>query len=129
MYIKSQTRKKERKKNTMEKEAGLKRLHASNTEVIYSHFLLQLTITLLLDSAIFYLLIIIMNIYSFLQKINNAVVPKWLIVMLKTRFFNTCMAHHGFKKNEMDRFCIDCHSAFCQNCLPSHTPHLKISHI
>ncbi|OAY25301.1 hypothetical protein MANES_17G083200v8 [Manihot esculenta] len=75
----------------MEKEAGLKRLHASNTE-----------------------------------KINNAVVPKWLIVMLKTRFFNTCMAHHGFKKNEMDRFCIDCHSAFCQNCLPSHTPHKHV---
>ncbi|KAJ9135728.1 hypothetical protein P3X46_032880 [Hevea brasiliensis] len=74
----------------MGKAAGIKRLHASNTEMKY------------------------------------ALVPKWVIVMFKTIFFSTCMAHPGLKKNEMDRFCIDCHSAFCQNCLPVHALHKHV---
>ncbi|XP_055961907.1 protein RGF1 INDUCIBLE TRANSCRIPTION FACTOR 1-like [Mercurialis annua] len=51
------------------------------------------------------------------------VIPKWVIVMFNTMFFRKCKVHIGVKKNEEDRFCIDCCSSFCSNCLPLHHAH------
>ncbi|KAJ4828669.1 hypothetical protein Tsubulata_039795 [Turnera subulata] len=62
-----------------------------------------------------------------LQKQNNyAVVPKWVTVMYKTIFFRACMAHPQVRKNELDRFCVDCHRSLCFNCLPAHACHKHI---
>ncbi|XP_031271635.1 uncharacterized protein LOC116130025 [Pistacia vera] len=54
---------------------------------------------------------------------NYTVVPQWIIVMYNKEFFGNCMAHPNTKKNEVDRFCIDCLSSLCCHCLPFHTRH------
>ncbi|KAL9453464.1 hypothetical protein AB3S75_009131 [Citrus x aurantiifolia] len=55
-----------------------------------------------------------------------AVVPPWVIVMYKTMFFRNCMVHPNTKKNEQDRFCIDCLCSFCSHCIPAHTRHKHV---
>ncbi|GKV11176.1 hypothetical protein SLEP1_g22449 [Rubroshorea leprosula] len=54
---------------------------------------------------------------------NLAVVPPWLTVMYSTVFFSACILHPEEKKNELDRFCIDCLQSFCSHCLPAHAVH------
>ncbi|XVE91958.1 hypothetical protein REPUB_Repub01dG0056200 [Reevesia pubescens] len=58
-----------------------------------------------------------------------AVVPPWVIVMYNTIFFGNCVSHPNAKKNELDRFCIDCLQSFCSHCLSSHAihKHVKVS--
>ncbi|KAJ4710052.1 putative PLATZ transcription factor family protein [Melia azedarach] len=55
-----------------------------------------------------------------------AVVPPWVIVMYNTMFFRNCMNHLNTKKNELDRFCIDCLCSFCSHCIPAHTRHKHV---
>ncbi|KAH9746196.1 B box-type domain-containing protein [Citrus sinensis] len=55
-----------------------------------------------------------------------AVVPPWVIAMYKTMFFRNCMVHPNTKKNEQDRFCIDCLCSFCSHCIPAHTRHKHV---
>ncbi|KAM7254830.1 hypothetical protein ACFE04_020071 [Oxalis oulophora] len=53
-------------------------------------------------------------------------VPRWLIVMYKMIFFSSCMVHENAKKNELDRFCIDCLCSFCSHCIPTHSRHRHV---
>ncbi|XAR63676.1 hypothetical protein NMG60_11023700 [Bertholletia excelsa] len=46
--------------------------------------------------------------------------------MYDAQYFDACMAHANTKKNELDRFCIDCHRALCHHCLPFHALHQYI---
>ncbi|GAV69794.1 PLATZ domain-containing protein [Cephalotus follicularis] len=55
-----------------------------------------------------------------------AAVPPWLIVMYNSKFFSACIAHPDKKKNELDRFCIDCLSSCCSHCVPAHTRHKHV---
>ncbi|KAK8526211.1 hypothetical protein V6N12_020690 [Hibiscus sabdariffa] len=57
---------------------------------------------------------------------NFSVVPPWVIVMYNTIFFENCVSHPDEKKNELDRFCIDCLKSFCSHCLSSHALHKHI---
>lgn len=63
--------------------------------------------------------------FIYLQE-NGTVVPPWLIVMYNTVFFGNCMVHPNTKKNELDRFCIDCVSSLCSHCLPVHIHHKHV---
>ncbi|KAL4362992.1 hypothetical protein GQ457_04G009530 [Hibiscus cannabinus] len=60
------------------------------------------------------------------QRSNFSVVPPWVIVMYNTIFFENCVSHPDEKKNELDRFCIDCLKSFCSHCLSSHALHKHI---
>ncbi|XP_057523389.1 uncharacterized protein LOC130803231 isoform X2 [Amaranthus tricolor] len=55
--------------------------------------------------------------------------PKWLERFLKRTFFDPC-SKHPIRRNESNKYCIDCDAALCQYCLSlaSHTKHrvLKI---
>ncbi|XP_057485210.1 protein RGF1 INDUCIBLE TRANSCRIPTION FACTOR 1-like [Actinidia eriantha] len=46
--------------------------------------------------------------------------------MYNTVYFAMCIAHPTAKKNELDRFCIDCLLALCSHCLPAHARHTCI---
>ena len=61
----------------------------------------------------------------FLQK-SFAVVPPWVIVMYNTMFFSKCVSHPNAKKNELDRFCIDCLQSFCSHCFSAHAFHKHV---
>ncbi|XVF02898.1 hypothetical protein REPUB_Repub04eG0214600 [Reevesia pubescens] len=61
----------------------------------------------------------------FLQR-SFAVVPPWVIVMYNTIFFRNCVSHPNAKKNELDRFCIDCLQSFCSHCFSSHAIHKHV---
>ncbi|KAL5553235.1 hypothetical protein UlMin_040636 [Ulmus minor] len=54
------------------------------------------------------------------------IIPKWIIVMFNTIFFDTCIVHLNAKKNDCDYFCIDCVRSLCSNCLPAHVCHKYI---
>ncbi|XP_021292708.1 uncharacterized protein LOC110422965 [Herrania umbratica] len=60
------------------------------------------------------------------QKSSFAVVPPWVIVMYNTIFFRNCVSHPNEKKNELDRFCIDCLQSFCSHCLSAHAIHKHV---
>ncbi|VFQ75759.1 unnamed protein product [Cuscuta campestris] len=49
--------------------------------------------------------------------------PQWLLALLTEKFFNACIAHEGFKKNEKNVFCLDCSEAICSHCVhpPAHS--------
>ncbi|KAL5763173.1 hypothetical protein ACOSP7_019437 [Xanthoceras sorbifolium] len=57
---------------------------------------------------------------------NYGVLPQWLFVMYNTMFFRTCTVHPNTKKNELDRFCIDCLCSLCSNCLSAHIRHKHV---
>ncbi|KAA8529008.1 hypothetical protein F0562_033504 [Nyssa sinensis] len=57
------------------------------------------------------------------NKKTETEVPPWLKVMYAMVYFDTCIAHSNNKKNDLDRFCIDCVQSFCYNCLPAHGLH------
>ncbi|XVF43572.1 hypothetical protein PTKIN_Ptkin02bG0050600 [Pterospermum kingtungense] len=46
--------------------------------------------------------------------------------MYNTIFFRNCVGHPNQKKNELDRFCIDCLRPFCSHCLSSHAIHKHV---
>ncbi|XVE74651.1 hypothetical protein DITRI_Ditri12bG0034400 [Diplodiscus trichospermus] len=60
------------------------------------------------------------------QQKSFAVVPPWVVVMYNTIFFRNCVSHPNEKKNELDRFCIDCLLSFCSHCLSSHAIHKHV---
>lgn len=50
--------------------------------------------------------------------------PRWLEMLLKTKFFEGCRKHAEVKKNERNIFCVDCCcQGFCQHCQPAHQGH------
>ncbi|XP_023548890.1 uncharacterized protein LOC111807405 [Cucurbita pepo subsp. pepo] len=40
----------------------------------------------------------------------------WLGTLLNTKFFGSCDLHPNLRKNEKNKFCIDCSVSFCKNC-------------
>ena len=74
------------------------------------------------------------SVYTFLQNkhsqsyrkdpIDRAMMgrkPEWLEKLLtEKRFFSACEVHKAEKKNENNVFCVDCHGAICQHCVPCH---------
>ncbi|KAK8583018.1 hypothetical protein V6N13_069783 [Hibiscus sabdariffa] len=46
--------------------------------------------------------------------------------MCNTEFFRSCVSHQNAKKNELDRFCIDCAQSFCSHCSPAHALHKHV---
>ncbi|OIW04439.1 hypothetical protein TanjilG_32631 [Lupinus angustifolius] len=44
--------------------------------------------------------------------------PRWLEVFLKESFFGTCKAHRR-KRNELNRYCINCNVSACGHCVLS----------
>ncbi|XP_058183987.1 protein RGF1 INDUCIBLE TRANSCRIPTION FACTOR 1-like [Rhododendron vialii] len=53
-------------------------------------------------------------------------VPPWLTTMYRTVYYAACITHPDTKKNDLDRFCIDCIRAFCYHCLPAHARHTYV---
>ncbi|XVF85430.1 hypothetical protein PTKIN_Ptkin17bG0117500 [Pterospermum kingtungense] len=60
------------------------------------------------------------------QQKSLAAVPPWVIVMFNTMFFRNCVSHPDAKKNELDRFCIDCLQSFCSHCFSAHAIHKHV---
>ncbi|XP_072980331.1 protein RGF1 INDUCIBLE TRANSCRIPTION FACTOR 1-like [Typha angustifolia] len=51
----------------------------------------------------------------------------WLDALIGTqKFFVDCSLHEGFKKKEKNICCLDCCTAICTHCLPSHSFHRLI---
>ncbi|KAI8537729.1 hypothetical protein RHMOL_Rhmol09G0047500 [Rhododendron molle] len=46
--------------------------------------------------------------------------------MYRTVYYAACITHPDTKKNDLDRFCIDCIRAFCYHCLPAHARHTYV---
>ncbi|XP_022146742.1 uncharacterized protein LOC111015876 isoform X2 [Momordica charantia] len=40
----------------------------------------------------------------------------WIGTLLNTKFFTSCDLHPTLRKNEKNKFCIDCSISFCKNC-------------
>ncbi|XP_038973139.1 uncharacterized protein LOC103721368 [Phoenix dactylifera] len=49
--------------------------------------------------------------------------PAWLEALDTQRFFIGCSVHEGARKNEKNICCLDCCTAICPHCLPSHRYH------
>ncbi|RZC45553.1 hypothetical protein C5167_038508 [Papaver somniferum] len=47
----------------------------------------------------------------------------WIFSLLSEKFFNPCLLHEYYKKNEKNIFCIDCCTTICTHCLCFHTSH------
>ncbi|VFQ87863.1 unnamed protein product [Cuscuta campestris] len=52
---------------------------------------------------------------------SSSHLPQWLLALLTEKFFNACIAHEGFKKNEKNIFCLDCSEAICSHCVHPHS--------
>ncbi|KAE9622068.1 putative transcription repressor PLATZ family [Lupinus albus] len=61
-------------------------------------------------------------IYKILNS-SSSHVPRWLQVLLKDKFYNTCIIHEEEKKNEKKVFCLDCCISLCLHCLSPHRSH------
>ncbi|XP_027333426.1 uncharacterized protein LOC113848216 [Abrus precatorius] len=44
--------------------------------------------------------------------------PRWLEAFLKKTFFDSCTAH-PFRRNELNKYCINCNLSVCQYCVSS----------
>nr|XP_043627025.1 protein RGF1 INDUCIBLE TRANSCRIPTION FACTOR 1 [Erigeron canadensis] len=42
---------------------------------------------------------------------------KWVVNLLNTKFFGSCIDHGSMRKNEKNVFCIDCNLCFCKHCV------------
>ncbi|KAJ7962138.1 PLATZ transcription factor family protein [Quillaja saponaria] len=49
--------------------------------------------------------------------------PRWLEVLLTEKFYNACIIHEEFKKNEKNICCLDCCVSLCTHCLSPHRSH------
>ncbi|XP_060672214.1 protein RGF1 INDUCIBLE TRANSCRIPTION FACTOR 1-like [Ziziphus jujuba] len=44
--------------------------------------------------------------------------PEWLQAFLERTFFDTCVAH-PIRRNELNKYCINCNASACQYCMSS----------
>ncbi|KAF5761990.1 putative transcription repressor PLATZ family [Helianthus annuus] len=42
---------------------------------------------------------------------------KWILNLLESKFFGSCIDHWNMRKNEKNMFCIDCNLCFCKHCV------------
>ncbi|XP_062113295.1 protein RGF1 INDUCIBLE TRANSCRIPTION FACTOR 1 [Humulus lupulus] len=50
----------------------------------------------------------------------------WLNTLLRLKFFDSCVHHQEYRKNEKNLFCIDCNLGFCRHCLTAHCLHRRL---
>ncbi|GMY30069.1 protein RGF1 INDUCIBLE TRANSCRIPTION FACTOR 1-like [Fagus crenata] len=55
--------------------------------------------------------------------VGVSLIPHWLEILLRDKFFNPCIIHEFAKKNEKNIFCLDCSISICPHCVPSHRSH------
>ncbi|GFP97909.1 hypothetical protein PHJA_001935000 [Phtheirospermum japonicum] len=55
--------------------------------------------------------------------LESSEVPEWLSALLTEKFFNACIAHEGFRKNDKNVFCLDCCEGICPHCFAHHRSH------
>ncbi|KAK7855591.1 hypothetical protein CFP56_027369, partial [Quercus suber] len=55
--------------------------------------------------------------------VGVSLIPQWLEILLRDKFFNPCIIHEFAKKNEKNIFCLDCSISICPHCVPSHRSH------
>ncbi|KAI3818370.1 hypothetical protein L1987_12176 [Smallanthus sonchifolius] len=53
---------------------------------------------------------------------------KWILNLLKTKFFGTCIDHRSMRKNEKNVFCIDCNLCYCRHCVTGCKPRCRHHH-
>ncbi|KAJ4820008.1 PLATZ transcription factor family protein [Rhynchospora pubera] len=46
--------------------------------------------------------------------------PEWLLPLLESKFFEQCERHLNQRKNEINRFCMECADSLCPNCVTEH---------
>ncbi|PIN24974.1 hypothetical protein CDL12_02283 [Handroanthus impetiginosus] len=44
---------------------------------------------------------------------------EWVSVLLRSKFFGSCVDHGELRKNEKNLFCVDCTLCFCKHCVSS----------
>ncbi|KAM3687060.1 hypothetical protein ACB098_10G048700 [Castanea mollissima] len=59
----------------------------------------------------------------FKDMVGVSLIPQWLEILLRDKFFNPCIIHEFAKKNEKNIFCLDCSISICPHCVPSHRCH------
>ncbi|KAL5722030.1 hypothetical protein ACHQM5_005600 [Ranunculus cassubicifolius] len=58
------------------------------------------------------------------QKRKIQEIKDWLKILIKIKYFEPCFNHQSLKKNESNRFCINCRESLCQRCCEnSHSLH------
>ncbi|XP_075507332.1 protein RGF1 INDUCIBLE TRANSCRIPTION FACTOR 1-like [Primulina tabacum] len=57
------------------------------------------------------------------KNLDTSEVPRWLLFLLKEKFFNACIIHEEAKRNEKNVFCLDCCDGICPHCLIHHRSH------
>ncbi|XP_040994867.1 protein RGF1 INDUCIBLE TRANSCRIPTION FACTOR 1-like isoform X1 [Juglans microcarpa x Juglans regia] len=55
--------------------------------------------------------------------IASHLLPRWLEVLLREKFYNACIIHEEAKKNEKNVYCLDCCISLCPHCLSPHRSH------
>ncbi|XP_024019354.1 uncharacterized protein LOC21390182 [Morus notabilis] len=50
----------------------------------------------------------------------------WLNALLHSKFFDSCVHHPDYRKNEKNLFCIDCNLGFCRHCVTAHCLHRRL---
>ncbi|XP_047340333.1 protein RGF1 INDUCIBLE TRANSCRIPTION FACTOR 1-like [Impatiens glandulifera] len=67
--------------------------------------------------------VIITLLVGFSSSSSAGHLPPWLQSLLVEKFFNACLIHQDFKKNEKNIFCLDCCEGICPHCLSLHRSH------
>lgn len=57
------------------------------------------------------------------KKKKKSLPPSWLQTLLKEKFFNACISHQEYPKNETNFYCVTCCATLCHYCLPLHHSH------
>ncbi|KZV49030.1 hypothetical protein F511_10981 [Dorcoceras hygrometricum] len=64
-----------------------------------------------------------MEIWSCYLQLDTSEIPRWLLALLREKFFNACLVHEDAKKNEKNVFCLDCCEGICPHCFIHHPSH------
>ncbi|XP_073313789.1 protein RGF1 INDUCIBLE TRANSCRIPTION FACTOR 1-like isoform X1 [Primulina huaijiensis] len=56
-------------------------------------------------------------------QLDTSEIPRWLLALLREKFFNGCIIHEDSKKNEKNVFCLDCCEGICSHCFVHHPSH------
>ncbi|XP_073308629.1 protein RGF1 INDUCIBLE TRANSCRIPTION FACTOR 1-like isoform X1 [Primulina huaijiensis] len=56
-------------------------------------------------------------------QLDTSEIPRWLLALLREKFFITCLIHEDAKKNEKNVFCLDCCEGICPHCFIHHPSH------
>ncbi|GAB4850108.1 hypothetical protein Ancab_029407 [Ancistrocladus abbreviatus] len=54
---------------------------------------------------------------------SGKIKPEWLESFLKKTFFDSCSTHQEVRRNECNRYCINCDTSICLHCVTSGCHH------